>query len=277
MKIYKILAVMVLVVFAMTACNKKKNVLLKVNDEVITTDDFKARLQEASYYYNPAFVATEQGKVQVLDGVEKESVMLALAKKKGYDKKEDYLTQFKNFQRQVLITNLIKDLRNTELSVSEQEVKDSYNKDKAYYDNPKQLKMAHILVMDKALADKLLEQIKQGSDFAVLASSYSIDTSSAKNGGELEWFGKGDMVPEFEAVAFSLINNGDLSGVVKTNFGFHILKKIDERIGQPISYESVQLKIRKILEKEKFDKWYEKEKSKMSIKKNDKLLKDISL
>ena len=75
--------------------------------------------------------------------------------------------------------------------------------------------------------DDLLKQIKGGADFATLARQYSEDPGSKANGGELPKFGRGDMVPEFEAAAFAL-SPGQVSEVVTSPYGFHIIKLLDK-------------------------------------------------
>lgn len=75
--------------------------------------------------------------------------------------------------------------------------------------------------------EEIQAKIKQGVDFAELAKQFSDDPGSASKGGQLPWFGTGKMVPEFEEAAFRLKNNGDVSGIIQTKFGFHIIKRID--------------------------------------------------
>jgi parvulin-like peptidyl-prolyl isomerase len=75
--------------------------------------------------------------------------------------------------------------------------------------------------------DDILKRARAGEDFAVLATQYSEDPGSKDNGGELPKFGHGDMVPEFEAAAFSL-KPGQVSDVVTTMYGFHIIKLLDK-------------------------------------------------
>lgn len=92
-----------------------------------------------------------------------------------------------------------------------------------------QVRVRHILVAGtdteaKARAEKILADLKAGGDFEQLAKEHSADKSNAGKGGGLDFFTRGKMVPEFEAAAFALAKQGDLSGVVETKFGFHIIQ-----------------------------------------------------
>jgi len=93
-----------------------------------------------------------------------------------------------------------------------------------------QIRVSHILVNSSEEAEKILEQLKAGADFAELAKNKSTCPSASK-GGDLGWFGKGDMVKAFEYAAFALENVGDLSDVIETEFGYHIIKLAGRREG----------------------------------------------
>lgn len=112
-----------------------------------------------------------------------------------------------------------------------------------------EVKIGHIMAVAPAdgTADKLenaekriqeiYTKLQAGESFEDLAKNYSDDKSSAKNGGELQWFGTGKMVPEFENAAFELAENGHYSKPFKTQYGWHIVKRLDKKdIG---SYEEV--------------------------------------
>ena len=85
------------------------------------------------------------------------------------------------------------------------------------------IRCAHILVEKLSVAQEVLQKLNSGESFAKLAEQYSID-GSRKRGGDLGEFGKGMMVKEFEQAAFAL-EKGQVSGIVKTQFGYHIIKR----------------------------------------------------
>ena len=123
-------------------------------------------------------------------------------------------------------------------TVTGQQIERSYNENAAQYSTPEQVRASHILIKTtgkaeedetaKKKAEDLLAQIKKGADFAELAKKNSQDEGSGAKGGDLDFFGKGAMVPEFDKVAFEL-QPGQLSDLVKTQYGYHIIKVTDKR------------------------------------------------
>ncbi len=116
------------------------------------------------------------------------------------------------------------------------DIEKEYNNNSEQYTTPEQVRASHILLKTegkddaavKAKAQELLKQAKAGADFAELAKKNSDDTDSAKNGGDLDYFGRGRMVPEFDQVVFAM-TPGTTSDVVKTGFGYHIIKLVDKK------------------------------------------------
>lgn len=93
-----------------------------------------------------------------------------------------------------------------------------------------QIRARHILVADQATALNLIEKLKNGADFAELAREFSTDTGSGAQGGDLGWFGKNQMVPEFETAAYALENPGDFTlEPAQSEFGFHIIQLMAKR------------------------------------------------
>ena len=90
---------------------------------------------------------------------------------------------------------------------------------------PNKIRCAHILVRNELQAKEVIEKLGRGEKFANLAKQYSID-GSAKRGGDLGMFSRGQMVREFETAAFAL-GKGQISGIVRTQFGYHIIKRLE--------------------------------------------------
>ena len=130
------------------------------------------------------------------------------------------------------------------------DVERAYNNSIEQYSTPEQVRASHILFKTegkddaavKAKAEEVLKQAKAGADFAELAKKYSEDESSAKNGGDLDYFGKGRMVPEFDQVAFTL-QPGQISDLVKTQFGYHIIKVVDKKAASTKTLADVRQQI----------------------------------
>jgi peptidyl-prolyl cis-trans isomerase D len=128
------------------------------------------------------------------------------------------------------------DALRAKVAVPAADVERAYNSGIEQYTTPEQVRASHILFKTdgkddaavKAKAEDVLKQAKAGADFAELAKKYSEDESSAKNGGDLDYFSKGRMVPEFDEVAFTL-QPGQISDLVKTQFGYHIIKVVDKK------------------------------------------------
>ncbi|WP_111976615.1 SurA N-terminal domain-containing protein [Algibacillus agarilyticus] len=120
------------------------------------------------------------------------------------------------------------------IAVSDEDIQAQYESNMNAYLREERRRASHILIStgddasaSEAKAQALLAQVKAGEDFAALAKSNSEDTFSGENGGDLDFFGKGVMAPEFEEATFALTAIGDISDVVKTSFGYHIIKLTD--------------------------------------------------
>jgi foldase protein PrsA len=113
-----------------------------------------------------------------------------------------------------------------DVKVTDKQIEDSYNKNKAQYSQPESRDVRHILVKTKAKADDLYNQLKGGADFAALAKKFSEDTGSKANGGKLT-ISKGQTVAPFDKQAFALKKN-EISKPVKTEFGYHIIQPLSD-------------------------------------------------
>ena len=143
----------------------------------------------------------------------------------------------KGEQRKVRYLLLDRDQQRARITVSPQDADAYYNANIQQFQTPEQVRASHILLKtegkDEAAvrkqAEDILKQVKApGADFAALAKKYSEDDGSKATGGDLDYFSKGRMVPEFESAAFSM-QPGQISDLVKSQFGFHIIKVVDKK------------------------------------------------
>lgn len=125
-----------------------------------------------------------------------------------------------------------------DLVIEEQTIQEWYEGNLSRYETASQYRFSHILIeaedgneQARATAEQVLAELQAGADFAELAAQYSDDLFSAEQGGDLDWLEQGTMDQDFEEAAFALEETGDISGVVETSFGFHIIKLTDKRPG----------------------------------------------
>ncbi|MDQ6423193.1 peptidylprolyl isomerase [Paenibacillus sp. LHD-117] len=144
------------------------------------------------------------------------------------------------------ISAMIRKVLESKTDVTDEEVKAYFDENKATLGgNAEQVRASHILVDTKEEADAILAELKAGADFAETAKAKSKDGSAA-NGGDLDFFGRGQMVAEFEEAAFAL-EVGQISEVVKSEFGYHIIKKTDYKAAVEPNFEEKKAAIRTLL------------------------------
>jgi peptidyl-prolyl cis-trans isomerase D len=134
--------------------------------------------------------------------------------------------------------------------VAPADIEKYYRENQQEFTTPEQVRASHILIKTegrddaaaRAKAEELLKQARGGADFAALAKKNSEDEGSAKNGGDLDFFGRGRMAKEFEDAAFAL-QPGQISDVVKSPFGYHIIKVVDHKPAVTKSLNDVRQQI----------------------------------
>ncbi|WP_236636233.1 peptidylprolyl isomerase [Pradoshia eiseniae] len=176
------------------------------------------------------------------------------------DLKEDIETNIK-----------IEKLMAKDIKLTDDEVKAYYEENKQNFDTPESIEVSHILVEDKKTAQKVLDELKKGKDFADLAKEYSTDTATAEKGGELGFITHGEMVEEFEDAAFAL-KVGETSDIVKSSYGYHIIKATDYKEAKESTYEDSKEQAKEAALAEKisseYSSWVEELKEKYDIKTN---------
>ena len=159
-------------------------------------------------------------------------------------RKDDFLIPEKRKIRYVLIDV---DAMRAKAVVPAADVERAYNDNFELYSTPDQVRASHILLKTeakdeaavRARAEALLKQARAGADFAQLATKNSEDEGTAPKGGDLDYFGRGRMVPEFDEAAFAL-QAGQISDLVKTQYGFHIIKVVEKKPGTTRTLDEVR-------------------------------------
>ncbi|MBT1070654.1 peptidylprolyl isomerase [Pelotalea chapellei] len=220
---------------------KEGQVLAEVNGSTITTGDYNRELKNLPEYLK-AMADTPQGRKEMLDTMVIRELILQQASKEGVDKGPEIEEKMKDLKKRLIVEAYLKKKVETDSQVSDADLKKFYQQNIDKFKAGEQIKASHILVKTEKEAKDLLAQIKSGANFEELAKKHSVDSSAAK-GGDLGWFGKGSMVPAFEKAALAL-KEGQVSDVVKSDFGFHIIKLTGKRPAGTRPFEEVKEQIK---------------------------------
>lgn len=161
----------------------------------------------------------------------------------------------------------------THITVSDADVEAYFRAHRKEFERPEQVHARHILVPSEVEAKFVLAKFQRGESFEALARQYSQDPGSKEQGGDLGFLSKGTTVPEFEQVAFAL-HPGETSGVVKSQFGYHIIQVSEHRASQPAELtDAVRTQIRsQLLSKQQetaFASWLKDQKAQAKITRSD--------
>jgi len=171
-----------------------------------------------------------------------EEQLLQSLSQQGIENLDSFKELFLSQNETPLLINELQSQVVETVEVTDQEVKDYYDNNIEQFTSEEKVAASHILVEEEETAKEVLNKLNNGTDFAELAKEYSIDGSAAQ-GGKLGSFGKGRMVKPFEDAAFAL-NVGEVSDIVKSDFGFHIIKVTDKTEAGTTSYEDVKESIK---------------------------------
>jgi peptidyl-prolyl cis-trans isomerase C len=182
--------------------------------------------------------------------------------KKALQEQHVTVDQLKSDARSdMAVDKLITDAIAAKVAVKPEDVQAFYKANQDHFKQGDRVRASHILItvpqnadaatkaQARAKAEDLLKQIKAGKDFAELAKANSQDPGSAPNGGDLGYFAQGDMVGPFNDVAFSL-KPGQVSDVVETQFGFHIIKVVDKQAGTTVPFDQAKGQIEQYLQQQ---------------------------
>lgn len=194
-------------------------VVARVNQVEITYGDFQNRLQ--SLQQDRGAIRPELFK-DVLRGMVQEEILLQAAATEGLDRDPTARARVEQARRRVLIEELLKRHVLAQAQVTDEEARKTYEDNKPLF-STETARVSHIMVKTQAEAEAILQELKAGKDFAELAKAKSQDAGTAEKGGDLGVLRRGQTVQEFEEEAFRL-KDGELSPVIKTQYGYHVLK-----------------------------------------------------
>ena len=234
----------------------------KIGEKNITLSDFNNILT----FYDPEkqkmIEKNPQMKEQLLQQMVQALVISQVAKQSGFDAKPDIKEQLDLLKNSFLANEYLKREVVQNVTVSDHEVKTYYDTNKDEFKTPEMVRARHILFVVEASAPaeekkkvnekaaETLKKIKGGEDFAKLASELSGDPGSKQKGGDLGFVARGKTVKPFEDALFSL-KPGEVSAVIETKFGYHIIKAEERKDASVEPFESAKEKIRQKIMQER--------------------------
>lgn len=272
----------VLLVIFVFGCNKKatsqeqgekgvtkSNVVIEIGDVKLTDEDIKEEISSLPPQLL-SYVSAKEGKKEFIESLVKRELLYQEAKAKGIENNEKVKRDLEKIKKRLYVDALLRELIVTDVKVDDKTLQEFYKKNEKKFMEPEKIHTKHILVKDKKLADEIAEKLKKSPEsFEKLAAEYSVD-SSGKNGGDIGVHEKGTLIPEYEAAVDKLKKPGEISPVVKTQFGYHIIKLVNKEKPTVPKFEEVKEEVREeyLREQQKnlFDKIVEELKGKYKVK-----------
>jgi parvulin-like peptidyl-prolyl isomerase len=260
-----------LVVSILLACRGKTPVVAEVGGQRISQAEFEAELQtlQGDYGRTPAgqkeFLELMIRRKIVLQEAERADVAQRASVKEELARLDEAVRrQRAQAREQVLVTEYLRELKNSVLNVSEDEVKRSWESDM-------ETRASHMLFSSSSSAHAVYADLAGGGNFAKLAERHSRDNSTSASGGDLGFFVDGTFIPEFESAVKNL-KVGEISPIIPSQYGFHIIQKTAERPLKQTAFEKISRSIRQGLEKRKFQQWVEAARERYTVSINENLL-----
>ena len=219
----------------------ENKLLAEVNGKKIYEDDVFHLLAgiEDKQRFN-----SKEGFNILTDELVNQELILQNAKENNFDQEDEFRQRLEEVKNDMLKNYAMHKIFN-EVTINDDEVLDYYNKNKDTLFSPTTYTASHILVEDEKEANKILDEIANGLDFAKAAKKYSIDPSK-DNGGSLGTFPKGVMVAEFQE-GLDKLSIGEVSKPVKSQFGYHLIKLDDKNVNEQ-NFEEIKDNVRSTYE-----------------------------
>ena len=230
-----------------SAENAKDPVVAKINGVEVTQSELA--LAEGNIDPQLAQLPPEQKKLAALTSLIDSKLIAAKAKDEKLDESPEFKQRLQFILEREMHNQYFK--KHVVDAVTDAEVQARYDAEVKSLPKQEEVHARHILVKTEDEAKAIIKALGEGKDFAALAKEKSTDPNKS-DGGDLGYFRKGQMVPEFEAAAFAM-NKGDVSKVpVKTQFGYHVIKVEDKRIAPPPPFDKVKDQVRQIVMRDKY-------------------------
>ena len=246
-----------------------KDIMARWGKKVITKKDITNRIAALPPEYQARFQTPEQIQ-EFLDGIIQMQVIGAEAKAQKLDKDPSVAQRIEDTINSILVQEYMKHKMAAVKKATDPEIAAYYESHKGEYIVPAQVQAQHILISvdgeakpeeiaaAKAKAEGIRKEILAGGDFGKLAEKYSDDPGSKPRGGDLGFFTKDKMIPEFSQVAFSL-KKGEVSEPVKTGYGFHLIKVTETTPEKQMDLQEATPMIQASIENARRDELVEKE------------------
>ncbi|TPK94158.1 peptidylprolyl isomerase [Mesorhizobium sp. B2-4-12] len=223
-------------------------VVATVNGQSLTEADLVLAEGELSQQF--AQLPPEQRRAAALSAAIEIRVMAAKAVTDGLDKDPDFQRRMAFLQQRALHGEMVE--KGVVDKVTDAEVRARYDQEIANTPPVNEVHARHILVKTKEEAEAIIKQLDGGADFQKLANEHTSDPSGKSNGGDLGWFGPGQMVPEFDKAAFALEVGKYTKQPVQSQFGWHVIKLEDKRAKQPPAFDDVKDQAKQAVIRDKY-------------------------
>jgi peptidyl-prolyl cis-trans isomerase C len=236
---------------------------------VATVNGVELRQSAVTAYQRtlPPQMAAQVPMEALIESLINNQLVYDLAKKDGADKDAEVKQALKQVEQQIVVKSWMG--KKLKAEITDEAVKKAYDKFITEFKPVEEVRARHILTETEDQAKAVIAELKKGSDFAELAKTKSKDPSAAQNGGDLGYFTKEEMVPQFAEAAFAM-KPGELSPApVKSQFGFHVIKLEDRRMAAPPTFEQAKPAIREQLAEETAQKVVMDARAKAKVKRFD--------
>lgn len=215
----------------------------------------------------PPQMASQVPYEALLDSLINNTLVYEQGKKDGADKDAEVKKALRDIEQQLVVKSWMG--KKLKAAVTDAAVKQGYDKFLADFKPVEEVRARHILTESEDTAKAVIAELKKGADFTETAKAKSKDPSAKQNGGDLGYFTKDEMVPQFAEAAFAM-QPGDLSAApVKSQFGWHVIKLEDRRMASPPTFEQAQPVIREKLAEETAERLVTDIRAKAKIKRFD--------